>query len=85
VLEPAQNPGSPEVSSSLQLFRDAIYHAQIPATSFAVTELANEYERLRKMGVKFVMEPKEMGPVTVAVFDDGCGNLIQITEIQEAF
>jgi catechol 2,3-dioxygenase-like lactoylglutathione lyase family enzyme len=85
VLEPSENPASPEVNSALQLLRDAMYHAQIPATSFAVVDIWDEYERLRSLGVRFTMEPKQMGPVTVAVFDDGCGNLIQLAEMDEDF
>jgi catechol 2,3-dioxygenase-like lactoylglutathione lyase family enzyme len=85
VFEPAENPASPEVSSALQLLRDAMYHAQIPAASFAVDDILDEYERLRGLGVHFTMEPKQMGPVTVAVFDDGCGNLIQLTEMAMEF
>jgi len=47
-------------------------------TSFAVEDVAAEYERLRGLGVEFSQPPTEMGPVTTAVFDDTCGNLIQI-------
>jgi predicted enzyme related to lactoylglutathione lyase len=50
----------------------------IPFTSFAVDDVRAEYERLRAAGVRFTQEPAEMGPVTTAVFDDTCGNLIQI-------
>jgi len=50
----------------------------IPATAFAVDDVHAEYERLRGLGVRFTQEPLEMGPVTTAVFDDTCGNLIQI-------
>lgn len=42
-----------------------------------------EYERLKGLGVTFTQEPTEMGPVTTAVFDDTCGNLIQIAAMQE--
>ena len=50
----------------------------IPATSFAVDDVQAEFERLSGLGVRFTQEPVEMGPVTTAVFDDTCGNLIQI-------
>ncbi|GAA1021671.1 hypothetical protein Aple_072500 [Acrocarpospora pleiomorpha] len=50
----------------------------IPATSFQVANVQAEYERLRGLGVTFTQEPMEAGPVTMAVFDDTCGNLIQI-------
>ena len=51
----------------------------IPATSFGVENVATEFERLRGRGVVFTQPPTPMGPVTTAVFDDTCGNLIQIT------
>ncbi len=50
----------------------------IPAVSFAVDDVQAEYERLRALGVEFTQEPTRMGPVTTAVFDDTCGNLVQI-------
>jgi predicted enzyme related to lactoylglutathione lyase len=50
----------------------------IPFTSFAVDDVNEEFERLRAAGVRFTQEPAEMGPVMTAVFDDTCGNLIQI-------
>ncbi|HSL82091.1 MAG TPA: VOC family protein, partial [Thermoanaerobaculia bacterium] len=52
----------------------------IPLTSFAVDDVRAEYERLRAKGVRFHREPTDMGPVTIAVFDDTCGNLIQIAQ-----
>ncbi|HEY8590648.1 MAG TPA: VOC family protein, partial [Naasia sp.] len=50
----------------------------IPFNSFAVPDVQAEYERLQGLGVRFVQPPTAMGPVTVAVLDDTCGNLIQI-------
>lgn len=50
----------------------------IPLTTFGVSDVRAEYLRLRALGVRFTQEPAEMGPVTTAVFDDTCGNLIQI-------
>jgi len=50
----------------------------IPFTSFAVDDVAAEYESLLRQGVRFTQPPTDMGPVTTAVFDDTCGNLIQI-------
>jgi predicted enzyme related to lactoylglutathione lyase len=52
----------------------------IPATSFAVDDVHAEFQRLRDLGVRFTQEPVEMGGVTMAVFDDTCGNLIQIAK-----
>jgi catechol 2,3-dioxygenase-like lactoylglutathione lyase family enzyme len=59
-------------------FKKALVADGIPFTSFAVEDANAEFERLRSAGVRFVQEPVNMGPVTTAVFDDTCGNLIQI-------
>jgi catechol 2,3-dioxygenase-like lactoylglutathione lyase family enzyme len=59
-------------------FKRALVEDGIPFTSFAVADVHAEAERLRARGVRFTQEPLEMGPVTTAVFDDTCGNLIQI-------
>ncbi|MFI6479712.1 VOC family protein [Nonomuraea sp. NPDC050663] len=71
VLEPSDHP-------AVKPYRDALLHDGIPATSFAVDDVQAEYERLSALGVRFTQEPLAMGPVTTAVFDDTCGNLIQI-------
>ncbi|WP_327001594.1 VOC family protein [Dactylosporangium sp. NBC_01737] len=71
VLEPSNHP-------AVGPFRAALVEDGIPFTSFAVDDVHKEYERLRGLGVVFTQEPTEMGPVTVATFDDTCGNLIQI-------
>jgi catechol 2,3-dioxygenase-like lactoylglutathione lyase family enzyme len=59
-------------------FKRALVDDGIPFTSFAVDDAKAEYERLRALGVRFTQEPAEMGAVTTAVFDDTCGNLIQV-------
>ena len=59
-------------------FKEALIEDGIPFTSFAVDDVQAEYERLRDLGVRFTQEPLDMGGVTTAVFDDTCGNLIQI-------
>ncbi|MEV8352647.1 VOC family protein [Streptomyces niveus] len=71
LLEPSGHP-------AVKPFRDALVADGIPYTSFAVEDVRTEFERLQGLGVRFTQEPVEMGPVTVAVFDDTCGNLIQI-------
>jgi catechol 2,3-dioxygenase-like lactoylglutathione lyase family enzyme len=71
VLEPE---GHPAVGP----FKAALVQDGIPFTSFAVGDVQGEYQRLRSLGVQFTQEPVAMGPVTTAVFDDTCGNLIQI-------
>ena len=68
----------PNVHPAAKTFQDAIVADGIPATSFTVDDVEREHARLSKAGVTFVQPPTEMGPVTTAVFDDTCGNLIQI-------
>src|ERR1044071_4498090 len=62
-------------------FQKALYSAGIPLTAFNVDDIQKEYERLEKLGVKFSMTPTKMGPATLAVFDDTCGNNIQIVQV----
>lgn len=71
LLEPSSHPAVPP-------FKDALVADGIPFTSFAVDDIDAEYERLSGLGVHFTQPPTQMGPVTTAVFDDTCGNLIQI-------
>ena len=59
-------------------YKKALFDQGIPCTAFEVEDIQKEYERLTKSAVKFIQEPTEMGPVVQAVFDDTCGNLIQI-------
>ncbi len=74
VLEPNDNPAA-------KTYQKAIFEQGIPATSFGVSDVGAEHERLKERGVKFTMEPtKVMEHVTIAVFDDTCGNLIQIQQ-----
>ena len=61
-------------------FKEALVADGIPFTQFAVEDVHAERERLRGLGVRFTQEPTQMGPVTTAVFDDTCGNLIQIAQ-----
>ncbi|MFE2531574.1 VOC family protein [Streptomyces sp. NPDC059371] len=71
LLEPSGHP-------AVQPYRTALVQDGIPATAFAVEDVQAEFDRLRDLGVTFTQEPLEMGPVTTAVLDDTCGNLIQI-------
>lgn len=68
----------PDAHPAARPFKEALVNDGIPFTSFAVDDVHIEYERLRSLGVRFTQEPLEMGNVTTAVFDDTCGNLIQI-------
>ena len=68
----------PDAHPAAGPFKRALVADGIPFTSFAVTDVHAEYKRLRSAGVVFTQPPVEMGPVTTAVLDDTCGNLIQI-------
>jgi catechol 2,3-dioxygenase-like lactoylglutathione lyase family enzyme len=70
----------PDSHRAAKPFKEALVSDGIPYTSFAVSDIAAEVERLKALGVRFTQEPVEMGPVTIAVFDDTCGNLIQIAQ-----
>jgi catechol 2,3-dioxygenase-like lactoylglutathione lyase family enzyme len=61
-------------------FKQALVADGIPYTSFGVDDVSAEFTRLQALGVRFTQEPVEMGPVTTAVLDDTCGNLIQIAQ-----
>ena len=67
----------PDAQPAAKVFKAALVGDGIPFTSFAVDDVAAEFARLKGLGVRFTQEPAEMGPVTTAVFDDTCGNLIQ--------
>ena len=71
LLEPDEHPAA-------RPFKEALVADGIPFTSFAVDDVRAEHERLTGLGVTFTQPPTEMGPMTTAVFDDTCGNLIQI-------
>ena len=73
LLEPNVHPAAKE-------YQQKIFADGIPATMFGVADIHKEYQRLLKNGVKFTMEPTKMGEVTIAVFYDTCGNLIQIIQ-----
>jgi len=70
-LEPNANPAG-------KTFQKAMFDQKIPLAAFEVTDIEKEYKRLRGLGVVFISEPTKMGPVTLAVMSDTCGNLIQL-------
>lgn len=74
LLEPDEHPAA-------KPFKAALMEDGIPATSFGVDDVKAEHERLVSLGVHFTQPPVLMGPVTTAVFDDTCGNLIQIAQL----
>ena len=63
------------------MYQKELFAAGIPVTAFLVDDTQKEYERLLELGVKFSMQPTQMGPVTLAVFDDTCGNNLQIYQV----
>lgn len=75
LLEPDGHPAA-------RPFKSALVADGIPYTSFAVADCRAEHERLAAAGVTFTQPPVEMGPVVTAVFDDTCGNLIQIASLE---
>jgi catechol 2,3-dioxygenase-like lactoylglutathione lyase family enzyme len=68
----------PDAHPAVGPFKQALVEDGIPSTMFGVKDVHAEHERLRGLGVRFTQEPVEMGGTTMAVFDDTCGNLIQI-------
>lgn len=77
LLEPDEHPAA-------KSFKAALVEDGIPFTSFTVDDVQQEYQRLTALGVRFTREPTAMGPVTTAVLDDTCGNLIQIAALGSA-
>jgi catechol 2,3-dioxygenase-like lactoylglutathione lyase family enzyme len=77
VLEPSDHP-------AVNPYKEALVADGIPFTSFAVADVHAEYDRLKGLGVTFTQEPTVMGPVTTAVLDDTCGNLIMIATMNAA-
>ena len=73
LLEPNDNPVAQE-------YQKGLFEQGIPAASFGVEDIHAEFERLNALGVSFTMEPTQWERVVIAVFDDTCGNLIQIME-----
>lgn len=74
LLEPNENPAA-------KTYQRAIFEQSIPAAMFFVDDIQKEYLRLKSLGVKLTMEPTKTPGSTIAVFDDTCGNLIQITQM----
>jgi catechol 2,3-dioxygenase-like lactoylglutathione lyase family enzyme len=75
LLEPTGHPAA-------RVYKEALVADGIPFTQFAVEDAHAEYERLSAAGVEFVQKPTDLGPVVTAVFDDTCGNLIQIAQLK---
>jgi catechol 2,3-dioxygenase-like lactoylglutathione lyase family enzyme len=71
VLEPDEHPAA-------RAYKQGLVADGIPYNSFSVSDVQAEYDRLTALGVRFTQPPTQMGPVTTAVLDDTCGNLLQI-------
>jgi catechol 2,3-dioxygenase-like lactoylglutathione lyase family enzyme len=73
LLEPNANPAA-------KIFQKALFDQGIPLTAFVVDDIRAEYDRMTRAGVVFRGEPQQAGPVTIAILEDTCGNLIQILQ-----
>ena len=73
VLEPMGFPPA-------RVYQKALFDAGIPETAFISRDITAEFQRLKALGVKFRSEPTKMGPVTAALFEDTCGNLINLVQ-----
>lgn len=76
LLEPSEHP-------AVKSYKAALMEDGIPAASFQVDDLNAEFLKLRALDVKFTVEPMDAGTVRMAVFDDTCGNLIQLVEMND--
>lgn len=68
---------------AMKALKESLVRDGIPFTAFQVADVQAEYERLTGLGVEFTMEPTDMGTTTVSIFDDTCGNLIQIYQMNQ--
>jgi predicted enzyme related to lactoylglutathione lyase len=73
----------PVAFAPAKVYQKSLFDAGIPITAFATTDIHAEHERLESHGVRFRTPPTDMGPVTIAVFEDGCGNLLQMYQVVE--
>jgi catechol 2,3-dioxygenase-like lactoylglutathione lyase family enzyme len=73
VLEPTAFPPA-------QTYQKALFDAGIPATAFITHDIAKEFQRLKELGVSFRGEPMSMGPIISVLFEDTCGNLINLVQ-----
>jgi catechol 2,3-dioxygenase-like lactoylglutathione lyase family enzyme len=77
VLEPMGFPPS-------KVYQKALYDAGIPVTMFFTDDIKGEYAALKDKGVAFRGEPQFLGPVTMVIFEDTCGNLVQLAQMEKA-
>jgi len=69
---------------AMKALKESLMKDGIPFTAFEVSDIQEEYARLKKLGVEFTMEPTNMGMTTVAILNDTCGNLIQLYQVTGA-
>jgi predicted enzyme related to lactoylglutathione lyase len=86
VVSPEEQDGTqlllpPNDNPAAKSYQESIFKQGIPAAMFFVDDIQNEYQRLKKLGVRFTMEPTKTPGSTIIVFDDTCGNLIQVTQL----
>jgi predicted enzyme related to lactoylglutathione lyase len=86
VVSPEERDGTqlllePNVNPAAKSYQESIFGQGIPAAMFFVDDIEKEYQRLKKLGVKFTMEPTKTPGSTIVIFDDTCGNLIQLTQM----
>ncbi len=82
------SPASPDIELLLEpagigpakAYQKALFEAGIPLTAFATDDIEREHQRMSALGVVFRKPPAKMGPVTVVLFEDTCGNVIQLVE-----
>lgn len=77
LLEPSGYP-------AVKPYRDDLVEDGIPLAQFATSDLAADHERLSGLGVVFTQQPTDIGTALIAVFDDTCGNLIQLVQMKDA-
>lgn len=83
VVSPEEQGGTelllePNVHPAAKEYQEKLFADGIPVTMFGVDDIHKEYEELLEKGINFTMKPTKMGDITIAVFDDTCGNLIQM-------
>jgi predicted SnoaL-like aldol condensation-catalyzing enzyme/catechol 2,3-dioxygenase-like lactoylglutathione lyase family enzyme len=89
VVSPENPDGSelllePNANHASKSYQEAIFSQNIPATMFFVDNFNREYQRLKDLGVKFITDPRDIGYSIFVVFEDTCGNLLQITELRKS-
>ena len=72
----------PNDNVAARTYQQSLFQQGVRAAMFFVDDVQREYERMKGLGVVFTMEPTKAPGSTIAIFDDTCGNLIQLTELR---